>query len=245
MTSYTCDFCGIAVSADDVDTLMPVVKAHFDDAHSELGLTMVSVRNYFEALDRLTGPTERLTEIGPVETMPVTADQLNDFVAFFDHDAFAGLPEWASCYCMFHHVGGHTSDEWGERTWQQNREEIAERIRTGRTTGIVAYADGKIVGWCNASLRSEFPEHLAGSAEDEHVLVTRCFQTAPPYRGHGVAGKLLDAAVAYARERGCVAVEGYPNPDPEASAPAAYPGPAALYRSAGFDVEDRHAWLRL
>jgi GNAT superfamily N-acetyltransferase len=242
MASYTCDSCGQTIEAIDETALIALVAGHFDEVHADYGITETAVRDYFAAAHRLTGSTERLDDIGPIETFPVTPERLDDILDFFDHDAFAGMPEWASCYCMFHHVD---QDDWAHRTWQQNRSDLAEMIRSGTTTGVVAYAAGKVVGWCNASLRREFPGDADGTDADNTVLVTRCFQVAPPYRGHGIARRLLDVAINLARQRGCSAVEAFPNPDPDASNPEAYPGPVALYRSAGFDVVDRHAWLEV
>jgi hypothetical protein len=51
-------------------------------------------RNYAEATERLTGGTERLSEIGDITVHPVTADRVDDWLRFFDHDAFAG--KWGS-----------------------------------------------------------------------------------------------------------------------------------------------------
>jgi GNAT superfamily N-acetyltransferase len=242
MPSYSCDFCGRTISADDEEQLIGLVAGHVGEVHADYGITETAVRNYFAATHRLIGPTGRLDGTGPIETFAVTPERLDDILDFFDHDAFAGMPEWASCYCMFRHVD---QDEWGQRTWQQNRSDLAERIGSGATTGVVAYAAGKVVGWCNASLRREFPGDADGTDADNTVLVTRCFQVAPPYRGHGVARRLLRAAIDLAKQRGCSAVEAFPNLDPDASNPEAYPGPAALYRSAGFDVVERHAWLEV
>ncbi len=241
MPAFTCDFCNTSISAEDRETLVALVSDHFEGEHAEYGIKQVNVRNYFDALDRLSGDTQRRETIGPVTTMPVGPEILDDVLVFFDRDAFAGKPEWAFCYCMVHHLD---RQQGGTRTWQENRADLERRIGEGRTTGIVAYVDGKVVGWCNASLRREFPEHVTGSDEDEEVLVTRCFQVAPPFRGHGIARKLLDAAVAMARERGCTAVEGFPNPEARDDA-TAYPGPVALYEGAGFEVEGGHARLRL
>jgi GNAT superfamily N-acetyltransferase len=242
MTSYTCDFCEQTLDAADEAALIQLVVTHFQEAHSEYGIGETAVRNYFAAFHRLTGATERLDEIGSVETAPVGPERLDDILSFFDRDAFAGMPEWAACYCMYHHL---PHDMWEDRTWEENRGDLGDRITSGATTGVLAYSDGKLIGWCNASLRRELPARAGGTEDDGTVLVTSCFQVAPPYRGHGVARRLLDAAIDLARELGCSAVEGFPNPKPEATNPEAFPGPAALYRSAGFDVEDRHAWLDL
>jgi GNAT superfamily N-acetyltransferase len=63
-----------------------------------------------------------------------------------------------------------------------------------------------------------------------------CFFVARPYRRHGVAAKLLRAAVEYARRRGVRIVEGYPvepkkSPMPDAFA---WTGLVAAFRQAGF-----------
>ena len=242
MTSYTCDFCRQTLDAADESELIPLVTAHFEEAHAEYGIGETAVRNYFAALHRLTGGTERLDAIGSVETVTVSPERLDDIIAFFDRDAFAGMPEWAACYCMYHHL---PQEVWEDRTWEENRTDLIDRITSGATTGILAYSEGKVIGWCNASLRRELPARADGTGSDDTVLVTSCFQVAPPYRGHGVAGKLLDAAIEMAKKRGCTAVEGFPNPNPDATNPEAFPGPVTLYRSAGFEVEDRHAWLEL
>jgi GNAT superfamily N-acetyltransferase len=242
MDTHTCDFCGTSVTADDEERLITRVTEHFAEAHAEYEIGEVAVRNYFAATHRLTGSTERLNEIGPIETFSADPERLDDILAFFDHDAFAGTPEWAACYCMYHHLD---HDTWGDRSWQDNRSDLAQRISSGATTGVVAYAGDRVIGWCNATLRRELPARADGTDADQTVLVTSCFQIAPPYRGHGVARRLLASAIDLARERGCTAVEGFPNPDPDATNPEAFPGPAALYRSAGFEVENRHAWLEL
>ena len=62
-----------------------------------------NIRNFAEATQRLTGPSERLGSIGSIEIHPVTEDRLDDWTAFFDHDAFVGKPEWAACYCFEPH----------------------------------------------------------------------------------------------------------------------------------------------
>jgi hypothetical protein len=51
-----------------------------------------------------SGGTQRLLEIGDITVHPVTKDRIDDWLRFFDHDGFAGNPDWASCYCLEPHV---------------------------------------------------------------------------------------------------------------------------------------------
>jgi ribosomal protein S18 acetylase RimI-like enzyme len=233
MRSTTC-FCGTTVSADDLDSLVPVALDHFTQQHPDLGIQQHEVRDYLEAEERLTGGTERLDEIGAVEFHEATADRLDDLLAFFDHDAFADNPAWASCYCMCHHVGGGSSPEWRARTASQNRADLAERIRAGTTIGHLAYVDGRVAAWVNASPRSAFPEHAGrdGNPDDEVGSIV-CFVVAPPYRRHGLAERLLEEACRGFAQRGLRFAEAYPFREPRDDA-TAYHGPLSLYLDAGF-----------
>lgn len=226
--------CGAEPTAADFEELVPLVLSHFDTAHPELGITEVSVRNYLEAEDRLTGPTERLDGIGSVEIRAVGPETREEILSFFDSEAFAGIPEWASCYCMFFPTGGHSNETWGNRTWRQNRSEQAARIASGETTGVLAYVDGKLAGWCNATARAQFPGFATGSG-DESVGSIVCFNISPPYRGHGVASHLLDGAVSLLWSMGFTRIEGYPVAEPRARE-RAFPGSLALFLSKGFEV---------
>lgn len=233
MVNDTC-FCGEVVSAETVDTLAGAIADHFDRAHPEVGVTALHARNYLDAKERLSEDTERLNEIGPIEIHDVGSVDLGDVIGFFDRDAFAGNPTWAACYCMYHHVVGGPHDDWGDRTWQQNREQIGERLAGGATTGVVAVADGKIVGWCNATGRAAFPAHAGGvDPPDSEVGSIVCFAVAPPYRGHGVARLLLGGACDLLDRSGFRFAEAYPAAE-AATAEAAYPGTIALYAGAGF-----------
>jgi GNAT superfamily N-acetyltransferase len=224
----------VTVSGAAIDDLVPQVKDHFDSAHPELELTTVSIQNYFEAEDRLIGPTSRLDTIGAVEIREIGPATLDDILAFFDTEAYAGNPAWGSCYCMYFPVGGEAGDVWGERTAAQNRSDQAARITSGGTTGVLAYVDGRLAGWCNATARSQFPGFATGSG-DEEVGSIVCFTISPPYREHGLAAVLLDGAVSYLRSKGFTRIEAYPGGE---SGPRerAFRGSVELYTSHGFQV---------
>ena len=74
----------------------------------------------------------------------MTKDRIDDWLRFFDHDAFAGNPDWASCYCLEPHVPA--TPEQPERAWRETRATVAERLRGGTTFGYLAYVDGRPAG---------------------------------------------------------------------------------------------------
>jgi GNAT superfamily N-acetyltransferase len=230
-TTATCE-CGRDLAAGDYEALVATFVEHVDDAHADWKVGEMAVRNFLEALDRLTGPTERLEQIGAIEVHAATGAHIDDALRFFDHDAFADNAGWASCYCMYNQVEAAT---WAERSARQNRADLDTALRTGTTTAVVASVDGHTAGWCNASLRRAYPARRDGSADDDRVGVIMCFAVAPPYRGHGVARRLLDAAVEQLAGAGAVEVEAYPLRDPS-EASSAYHGTVSMFTAAGFDL---------
>jgi hypothetical protein len=145
-----CFACEIVIDAADADAF----AAHGHESHTwrypEEAVRNYA-RNYGEAAERLSGDTDRLSEIGSVTVHPVTEDRLDDWLRFFDHDAFAGNPDWASCYCPEPHVPA--TPEQPERAWRQTRATMVERLRSGTTFGYLAYVEGRAAGRVNASLR--------------------------------------------------------------------------------------------
>jgi ribosomal protein S18 acetylase RimI-like enzyme len=242
MRTTTC-FCGSELSAEDLDALVPIALAHFEQQHPELGVNEVNVRDYLEAEERLSDATERLAHIGDVEVHDANAERLDDLLQFFDRDAFAGNPAWAACYCMCHHIVG-SGEDWTQRSAARNRADLIARIRGGATTGLLAYVDGRPAAWVNASSRGAFPAHRGQDAHpDDAVGSIVCFIVAPPYRRHGIAARLLDGACASFRRRGLTIAQAYPRKELRDDDGSAYHGPLALYLDAGFQQtaeEDRY-----
>ena len=96
-----CFECSAAWEADDCESIVQAFMAHGRQKHA-LSYPEEAIQNYArncgKAAERLIGGTERLSEIGRVTVNPVTEDRVDDWLRFFDHDAFAGNPDWDSCY---------------------------------------------------------------------------------------------------------------------------------------------------
>jgi len=84
-------------------------------------------------------------------------------------------------------------------------------------------------------------------ADHEGIGSVACFVIAAPYRGHGVASKLLQVAIERLRARGLRAVEAYPSRESDDSAQSNYRGPLDMYLRAGFEPYrelERHVVVR-
>ena len=190
-------FAGDArVEGDSVDVVADRFVDHARESHDwpypEEALRNYA-RNYAEANVRLTGDTKRLSHIGEVTIHPVSQPRIDDWINFFDHDAFAGNPDWASCYCLEPHLPA--TDENPERPWREVRATMVDRLSNGGTYGYLAYVDGTPAGWVNASPRSNYGMYRMidpDGPDPASVIGVSCFIIAPPYRRHGLAARLLD-----------------------------------------------------
>ncbi len=162
---------------------------------------------------------------------------LNDFLGFFEGEAFADNPQWSFCYCYFNHFP-HEEMVWKERTAEANRVAACDLINTGGMQGYLAYSADKVIGWCNAGPRvnmTTLPDYT--EPEEKHIGSIVCFIIARDFRRKGVARALLDAACDGFRKQGFTIAEAYPIRDAEGEKENHF-GPLSLYVSAGFE----HYW---
>ena len=209
----------------------PVAAMLDAEAHSHLSGLRLAVDPAARA------EVARLDSIGDIDVRDVTPDRVADYQAFFDHDAFRDFPAWQSCYCMEVH-STYSDDEWAVRTSEDNRTEMSGMIAGRKVTALLAYSDGKPVGWCNYGETT----HLGGlvrrygleAADHDGVGSIACFVIASQYRGHGVASRLLEGAIQRLRDKGLRAVEAYPARD-SSSQQSNFRGPLSMYQRAGFE----------
>ncbi len=239
-----CFGCKAVLDAPDVAAAADAFVAHAKAAHTwkypEAAIRTYAA-NYAEAGERISTDVMRRDEIGAIAVFEVSAARVGDWLGFFDVDAFAGNPDWASCYCLG--PNEPAPPENPTRAWRAARAQSAERLRCGTTFGYLAYAGGKAAGWVNASLRSEtrlFQDVDPEGPAPASVIAISCFVIAPPFRRHGIAAALLDRVIADAAARGAQWIEAYPHTKPEEGAAGHFRGPRAMYDARGFQpVETR------
>lgn len=129
---------------------------------------------------------------------------------------FAGLFEsrWGptSCWCM---VWRSPAAAAKQRDGASRRAAMKSRIDTGALVGILAYHDRAPVAWCSIAPRDTY-RPLAGpeAATGERVWSLACFFIKREFRGQGLTGALLRAAIDRAARQDATVVEAYPG-DPD------------------------------
>lgn len=195
-------------------------------------VTSAALKGMKRLLEPQAGPA-RVGRVDSVEIRELTPALLGDFLHFFDHDAFRDNPYWAECYCTYRHYATEAM-----RTGAENRAFAGELVRCGRMQGFLGYVEGRPVAWCNAAPRVTFARLAADAspqADDAaQVGSITCFVVAAPYRRHGIARRLLDAALERFTRQGLAFAEAYPVAEARTDAEA-YMGPLQLYLKAGFE----------
>lgn len=168
-----------------------------------------------------------------LEFHPLTEERWPDLEALFGkRGAYGG------CWCMWWRLPNR---EFSAASGDGNREAFRQVVRTGAPTGVLAYAEGKAVGWCAIAPRGDYPRlarsRVLAPVDEATVWSITCFYVARPHRRKGISYGLIQAAVAYARSHGAEIVEGYPVETEEEKGvadPYAYTGLADAFRMAGF-----------
>lgn len=170
-----------------------------------------------------------------MEIVPATADLWPALAELF---AAGGDPKW--CWCQYWRKPGSS---WANTPADENRDDLRARLdRDGPAPGLVALEDGRAVGWVGLGPREEFPRlarsRVLPQLPGERVWVVNCFVVARRSRRLGLAGRLLEAAVAYASANGAALVEGYPVATGGRRVPSAsaYTGTAGMFERAGFSL---------
>lgn len=171
----------------------------------------------------------------PVEIRKLSPERMQDFLQFFDGEAFADNPRWGFCFCQFLYVD-HAKVHWATRTVQENRAAACDRICSNRMQGYLAYRDGKPVGWCNAAPRTMMDAFADEPDPDaDRMGQITCFVVAPAHRRSGVATALLHEACAGLKAQGLQIAEAMPLAEASSDAQNHY-GPLGMYLAAGFHV---------
>jgi GNAT superfamily N-acetyltransferase len=140
--------------------------------------------------------------------------------------------------------------EFVRRKGSGNREALKRLVRGPMAPGVLAYHEGRPVGWCAVAPRADYPalgrSRVLKPVDDLPVWSISCLFVEKGSRRRGVSVRLIRAAVAFAGSRGARVVEAYPV-EPRAGIqpdPFVWTGLASAYLRAGFREVARRSETR-
>ncbi len=146
------------------------------------------------------------------ETRELSAETWPDFERLF-----SGGHGWDHCWCMAFQRGPRPSrQEFRTRAevGPRNRQAKKALVDQGQSHGILVYADGEPVGWCqygtSGELHGRCIREPAPAETSDPVWRVTCFVVDRRHRRGGVAGLALRAALEAIRKKGGGVVEAYP-----------------------------------
>jgi len=179
-----------------------------------------------------------------LEIRPVTADRWDDLAALFGPSG-----AFAHCWCTWWRQTSAEFSQGVEDKGRPNRALMHSLVEAGTEPGLLAYRDGRPVGWTSVAPRPQYGRILRSrrigpepeEAADERIWSVVCFWIPRKERGKGVANALLEGAVDRARARGAVALEAYPVDTTSGRQPSAnlFTGTLSMFQRAGFREVER------
>lgn len=180
----------------------------------------------------------------PVTVVALTAATWPALEALFLE---GGDPRW--CWCQYWRL---RSKDFAAEKVPELRERLRSLADRDPSPGLVALEGegptARAVGWVSLGPRTDFERIVRSkvipSIDDRPVWSVVCFATSATARGRGVAGALLNGAIAVARQNGAEALEAYPVVVDSGGAinpAAAFTGTLSIFERAGFAVVADHA----
>lgn len=188
-----------------------------------------------------------------IEIHRLTPERLDDFLYFFENVAHTDNKKWDRCYCNNYCAAhnSHTLRKADMANPDVRRDFAIKYVQEGLMQGYLAYADGNVIGWCNANTRNDclhcfgWKYHIANwkinRKSKEKIKSVFCFTVAPEMRGKGIATAMLERVIEDARIDGYAYIEAYPNKE-TADMYYNYVGPLHLYKKLGFKVYAETKW---
>ncbi|KQZ81995.1 acetyltransferase [Mesorhizobium sp. Root157] len=144
--------------------------------------------------------------------VPATPERWPDF-----EDLFGKQGACYGCWCTHFRLPPAARRE-NDR--ERNKDHIKARIEAGPPPGLLAFQDGKAVGWMQIGPRADVPEfNNAGrgsapmepaDADNPAIWAISCFFLRTRARGQGLTHQLVEGGIDFARDNGARLLEACP-----------------------------------
>lgn len=180
---------------------------------------------------------QALSEVPPAPAReyvftPLAPEHWSDFERLFGVRGACG-----GCWCMWWRL---KRSQFEKQKGAANKRAMKKLVTVGPPPGILAYAEGRAVGWCAIGPRAAYPvlerSRVLKAIDNRPAWSITCLFIEKAYRRRGLSCELIKAAVAHAVAEGARVVEGYPVEPRRGRLPDAFAwtGLPSAFRKAGF-----------
>jgi GNAT superfamily N-acetyltransferase len=163
---------------------------------------------------------------------PLIPDRWDDFETLFGPRGAVG-----GCWCMWWRI---KRKDYDANRYEGNRSAMNAIVASGSVPGLLAYHGDLPIGWISVAPRADFGvlqrSPILKPVDDRLVWSIVCFFVHKEYKGQGMSGRMLRAAIEYAAGQGATIIEGYPIAPKSDDVPDIYSftGFLSTFEAAGF-----------
>ena len=185
----------------------------------------------------MSAASATVDDMSEIVIEPATSERFGDA----EH-ALTGGGDGPGCQCQWWTL---TNAEFQSSSNEERERLLEADLAASPAPALIAYVDGEAAGWVRVGPRTiqrriartrMIAASTAEPLDDASVWAVSCFVVRKEHRGQGLNSRLLDAAVAHARQNGARVIEAYPV-DPTVGAHASndlYHGVVSVFEAAGF-----------
>jgi len=170
---------------------------------------------------------------------PLEIARWQDFETLFGERGACG-----GCWCMSWRL---KKAEFERQKGAQNKEAMKRLVQQNENIGVLAYVDGKAIGWCAVAPREVYlrleNSRVLKRIDDKPVWSITCFYITKEYRRKGISMLLIKGAINYCKAKGAKVIEAYPVVPYSSKVPDAFmwTGMPTAFEKVGFIVAEKRS----
>jgi len=177
-----------------------------------------------------------------LDVHPLSRSRWKDLEQLFGEKGAVG-----GCWCTWWR---QSQSEYDKNKGAANKKMLRELAGKTPSPGLLAYDQGKPIGWCSLSPRQVYSRlersRILKPIDEMDTWSVVCFFVHRDYRAKGVSVEMLRRAIQYSKLQGADILEGYPvdTLGEKTASLFVYTGTASAYIRAGFKEVARRSEKR-